>query len=65
MKKILISLSALAMFAAFSGVARAGEEGAAPAKAEKTTKKSTKKSDKAAGEGTTETKTEKTTETKK
>jgi hypothetical protein len=64
MKKILISLSALAMFAAFSGVARAGEE-AAPAKAEKTTKKSTKKTDKAAGEGATETKTEKTTETKK
>ena len=63
MKKILIALSALGMFAAFSGIARA-DETPAPAKTEKKTTKSTKK-DAKAGEGSTETKTEKTTETKK
>jgi hypothetical protein len=63
MKKILIAFSALAMFAAFSGIARAGEEGAAPAKAEKTTKKAGKK-DKAAEGGTEKAPTEKTPEKK-
>jgi hypothetical protein len=50
MKKILIALTAVGMFAAFSGIATAGEE--APAKAEKTEKAGGKtkgkKSDKAA-----------------
>jgi hypothetical protein len=70
MKKILIAVSALAMFAAFSGIASAGEEGGGSTtkteKSEQTagkTKKSVKKTDKAS-DGTTAT-TEKTTEQKK
>src|SRR5689334_755868 len=69
MKKILIAVSALAMFAAFSGIASAGEEGGSTTRTEKTeqtagkTKKSVKKTDKAS-DGTTAT-TEKTTEQKK
>ena len=45
MKKILIAVSAFALFAAFSGVARAGDEGKAPAPATKTTKKPAKAAD--------------------
>jgi hypothetical protein len=70
MKKILISLMALGMFAAFSGIARAeGDTSSAETtKTEKAggkTTKSTKKSEKKAdGTGSTETKTE-TTKTAK
>lgn len=64
MKKILIALTAVGMFAAFSGIARA-EGDAATTKTEKTEKaggkttKTTKKSEKAAdGSATTTEKTE-------
>jgi hypothetical protein len=60
MKKILMAVSAFAMFAAFSGMGRADEGKAAPAP---TTAKTTKKTTKAA-DGTTAT-TETKTETKK
>ncbi len=66
MKKILIAVSALAMFAAFSGIARAGEEAGAP-KTEKTEKagtKTTKSTKKAGDTGSEKPATEKAPEKK-